>query len=69
MAVAQTDCPCSYSDSDDSACRHLPRCSYNMNKDDLCRAGGKTLPDGNENHDVNNCRGNFDVFRIETGKS
>ena len=65
--VASTyDCPCS--DIDNSGCSFLPKCSYNMNKNDLCGASQK-LPDGNPYFDVNNCPGGTDVFRFVGGKA
>ena len=65
MAVSEEECPCSYNDG--SGCRDLPKCSYNVKKHDLCEADVE-LPDGNAQHDVNNCLASYDVFRYRGGK-
>ena len=65
VAVSEEDCPCS--DKDDSGCKSLPECLSIMNENDLCEADQK-LPDGNDYYDVNNCPGNYDIFRKNEGK-
>ena len=73
VAALKEDCPCS--DSMDAAnCSSLPKCSFNMKKNYLCRATEK-LPDGNEKYGVQNCQegkginGSINVFRYTGGKS
>ena len=65
MPVSESDCPCS--DNDPAGCR-LPECSYSMNQNGLCDAD-QTLPNGDNNYDVNNCPGGHDVFRYQGGKT
>ena len=38
-----------------------------MKENDLCEADQK-LPDGNDYYDVNNCPGNYDIFRKNEGQ-
>ena len=42
-------------------------CSYNVPLNELCQAS-KILPDGNEDFEVDNCPGNFDIFKHTGGK-
>ena len=47
----------------------LPECSWDMDINDLCDAD-HTLPDGNNNFEVDNCihgETHFDVFKKITG--
>ena len=77
QAVSSSECPCSdadeyynddyYEDYDYSGCRIAFSCSHSMNHNDLCEADGP-LPDGNTNFDINNCPGNYDVFKCVKGK-
>ena len=39
-----------------------------MNQGDLCEADGP-LPDGNNNYDIDNCPGKYDIFKCVKGKS
>ena len=76
-AIASTECPCSdphdyydddYQDyNDDSGCRIDVVCNQVMNHGDLCEADGP-LPDGNSNFNVNNCPGNYDIFKCVIGE-
>ena len=63
-AVSEADCPCT--NQDKSGCRYLPKCVMSMKENDLCEADQK-LPDGNDYYDVNNCPGNYDIFRKNEG--
>ena len=64
MPVSEADCPCG--DNDESGCSSLPECLYSMNKNDLCEAN-QTLPDENDDYDINNCPGGSDVFIYKGG--
>ena len=44
----------------------MPECSYSLSNNDLCEAE-RALPDGNTNYDINNCPGDYDVFRYVSG--
>ena len=62
VPVSQNECP---SNPD------LPECTPFMSIDELCEADA-TLPDGNQNYDVNNCDGatsafDNDVFKCVKG--
>ena len=59
VAISNSECPCS--EVDTSGC-NLPDCSHNLDDDALCEADS-ALPDGNSNHDINNCPGGYDVFK------
>ena len=77
QAVSSSECPCSDADDyynddyyeyyDYSGCRIDVSCSHGLNHNDLCEADGP-LPDGNQNFDINNCPGKYDVFRCLKGK-
>ena len=72
QAIWPSKCPCNdaiisydddsyYSDSDDTGCS-LKECNTNMLNNDLCEADGP-LPDGSTNFEIDNCPGNYDVFK------
>ena len=82
QAISLEECPCSdgmpYSEGyglnddymdyrDDSGCRIEVDCNQILNYGDLCEADD-TLPDGNYNFDIDNCPGNYDVFKCVNGK-
>merc|ERR1719284_611036 len=54
VAVSADECP---------ANADINECTSTMNSGTLCEAD-TTLPDGNDNYDVNNC-GDFDIFRAQ----
>ena len=64
IGILRDECPCT--DDAQSGC-DLPECSYSLSNYDLCEAE-RTLPDGNSNFDINNCPGDYDVFRYVSGK-
>ena len=64
MAVLEAECPCN--DNDPSGCSSLPECSYSMNQNGFCIAN-HTLPNGDDNYEVNNCPGGHSVFRYQGG--
>ena len=76
QAISSTECPCSdphdilnddYLDYyDDSGCRIDVVCNQFMNYGDLCEAD-KPLPDGNSHFDIDNCPGNYDIFKCIKG--
>ena len=63
IGILRDECPCT--DDAQSGC-DLPECSYSLSNNDLCEAE-RTLPDGNSNYDINNCPGDYDVFRYVSG--
>ena len=65
IGILREECPCT--DDAQSGC-DLPECSYSLSNNDLCEAE-RTLPDGNSNYDINNCPGDYDVFRYVSGNS
>ena len=77
QAISSTECPCSdphdylnddyYDYADDSGCRIDVDCNHGMNDGDLCEADGP-LPDGNSNFDIDNCPGQYDIFKCVKGK-
>ena len=58
-AVSASECP-SNGNGD------LPDCTISMNNNDLCEAE-QTLPDGNSHFEVNNCPGDYDIFKCVKG--
>ena len=76
-AVSSSECPCSdaddlvnddyYEEYDDSGCRIDVSCDESMNHNEYCEADGP-LPDGNSNYDIDNCPGNYDIFKCVKGK-
>ena len=65
VGISRDECPCT--DDAQSGC-DLPECSYSLSNNDLCEAE-RALPDGNDNYDINNCPGDYDVFRYVSGNS
>ena len=64
VPVSKSECPCT--DSDISGC-NLPECSSDTDFNALCEAD-RVLPDTNPNYNVDNCPGEYDVFkRIKKG--
>lgn len=81
-AISSSECPCAddetheyYHDEyfdyeDDSGCRPDVGCNqtYNtVNNGDLCEADGPLL-DNNSQFDINNCPGNYDIFKCVIGE-
>ena len=76
-AVSPSECPCSdaddylnddyYEEYDNSGCRIDVSCDDSMNYNEYCEADGP-LPDGNNNYDIDNCPGNYDIFKCVKGK-
>ena len=64
VAIASDECPCS--DDDDSGC-NLADCSYGMRYDDLCEAD-LLLPDLSSKMDIDNCPGDYDIFKCVWGR-
>ena len=52
---------------DDSGCHDVIPCSHDMNHNELCEAE-YPLPDGNNNFEIDNCPGNYDIFKCVKGK-
>ena len=81
--ISSDDCPCTddethdygyhddyYDKWDDSGCRPEVVCDQNINavkNGDLCEAEGPLL-DGNDEFEINNCPGNYDIFKCVTGE-
>ena len=51
-----------YDNLDDSGCRIVVACNNDMNENEFCEADGP-LPDGNSHFEINNCLGNYDIFK------
>ena len=64
MAVPKSKCPCS--ESDDSGCG-ISECSSTQDIDSLCEADA-ALPDGTSTYEIDNCPGDYDVFKCTPGK-
>ena len=64
IAVTIDECPCK-NENDLEKCK-LPECSPSMSPDELCEAD-QILPDGNDDYNVDNCPGNFDIFKCARG--
>ena len=64
VPVEEHSCPCT--DDDDSGC-DLPDCSYAMENGDLCEAD-LLLPDLSSKMDIDNCPGDYDIFKCVRGK-
>ena len=63
VPLLSTECPCT--DANDSGC-DLPECDAStMSNGDMCEADQAV--DGHTNHDISNCPGGYDVFRLECG--
>jgi len=56
VPVSEEDCP------NTATSRALANCHDSMEPGELCEADS-ALPDGNENYNINNCRGGYDVFQ------